>query len=79
MKKKTKISTYYECGMFGGMIAKKTGRSKNVVCKFSRDPIAYSMRHYRGKAPAFSDRAAWRLISVAALSEKSAEKSRYEQ
>ena len=57
-EEKTKIATYYECGMSGSVIAKTIGRSKNVVCKFSRDPIAYSMRHYRGKAPAFSDRAA---------------------
>jgi len=65
--------------MSESMIVKKIGRSKNVVCKFLRDPIAYSMQNYREKAPALSDRAARRLISVAALGKKSAEKLRYEQ
>jgi len=78
-EEKTKISTYYECGMSGSMIAKKIGRSENAVCKLLRDPIAYSMQNYPGKAPALSDRAAQRMISVAILGEKSTEKLCNEQ
>ena len=52
-EEKIKCSTYYEGEMSGSMVAEKIGINKNVVCKISRNPIAYSMQIIKGKTYLF--------------------------
>jgi len=70
------IRAYAQTGMSGRAIAATIGRSKDVVCRFLRDPQEYERKKHQGRQAKMSAAAHRRLLREASHGEKSARKLR---
>ena len=66
------ITAYASTGISGSAIAAAINRSKDVVCRFLRDPDEYNRQKHCGRKPKVSPTAVCRLFREASSGDKSA-------
>jgi transposase len=78
-RERERILAYHECKMSARAIAKKLGRSADVVCRFLRAPAAYDTTKRPGPKPKLKTRDLRRLLTAACKGLSTAKQLRYHQ